>query len=438
MARRITVTTPRATVTATYAAGRRQILAILASAALPAPVTGRPAGPRFGPADLQAGASSYTGRGFDACAAPSAEAMQAWLAYSPFRAIGVYIGGQDRACAQPNLTPAWVSQQAAAGWHFIPLYVGPQIIFRQVKWPIWQAGRAAQDAAVQAAALGFGPGTPIYYDMEAYPPRAAAKALAFFSAWTATLHTLGYRSGIYSSSSAGVADLVQNLGNPAYLMPDVIYDAWWNGVPSAFDPALPADAWAAHRRVHQYSGNLVRRWGGFRINIDRDYLDVELGGGGGGGGGQSREIRGHWAWAPGGLRFAQLAARNGLDWHQLHQRSLPHDFRLTTRYLGRKVPRGTRWWVPAHMSMSRAVVGSHRLVAGRHDEGSAARRDGRGAAVTHRISVRGTSHRQRPGGRHGSVAAGRQPEAGIMPAAGSQYCYVCLDGRRSPVALGIP
>ena len=347
VARQITVNAPRIEVTATYAADRQQILDVLASASLPPPVSRGPARPRFAPAALRAWASSYTGRAFDACTAPSAQAMQAWLADSPFRGIGIYIGGQDRACAQANLTPAWISAQAAAGWRFVPLYVGPQIIFHEVKWPATQAASAAQDAAAQAAQLGLGPGTPIYYDMEAYAPKGAAKALAFFSAWTQTLHRLGYRSGIYSSSLSGVADLSRNFGSPLYAMPDVIYDAWWNGVANTADPALPAAGWLGHRRVHQYSGNLRRRYGGFKITIDRDYMDVQLTGGRPG-----RTVRGHWAWAPGGLRFAQLAAMNGTTWFRLHNPALPGDFRLTTRYLGRHVPKGTRWWVPPHQAMS--------------------------------------------------------------------------------------
>jgi hypothetical protein len=44
VAHRITVTAPRITVTATYQANERQILAILASAGLPAPVIQNPAG----------------------------------------------------------------------------------------------------------------------------------------------------------------------------------------------------------------------------------------------------------------------------------------------------------------------------------------------------------------------------------------------------------
>src|SRR5262249_31713394 len=43
----------------------------------------------------------YSGLGFDACSAPSSAQMTAWGA-SPYRAIGVYIGGTNRGCTQPN------------------------------------------------------------------------------------------------------------------------------------------------------------------------------------------------------------------------------------------------------------------------------------------------------------------------------------------------
>src|SRR6202007_68149 len=102
-----------------------------------------------------------------------------------YQAIRIYIGGSDRACAQPNLTAAWVSQQAAAGWHFIPLYVGPQVSFKgEVTSAAGQAIGAPEDAVVQARTLGFGSGTPIYYDMEAYSPSRSRAAMKFFTAWT--------------------------------------------------------------------------------------------------------------------------------------------------------------------------------------------------------------------------------------------------------------
>jgi hypothetical protein len=291
---RIVATAPRIMVTATYAAGRAQILAILKSAGLPSPVVQNPAEVQASKSvpTVPLSATSFTGLGFDACAAPGPKAMHAWLAHSGYQAAGIYIGGSDRACAQPNLTAAWLSQQAAAGWHFIPLYVGPQVAYKgQVTAARVQGTAAAQDAAVQAQLLGLGPGTPIYYDMEAFPPNRNQAALKFFSSWTTELHSLGYKAGVYSSSDSGITDMVTNYTNPAFTMPDVIDDAWWNGVADTTDPNVPATDWANHTRVHQFSGDVTETHGGYTISIDQDYLDVQLGGGSGGGGGGNPAAR---------------------------------------------------------------------------------------------------------------------------------------------------
>lgn len=288
VAHRIVVTAPGITVTASYSADRPLILGILRAAGLPSPVIENPAeAPRSRavPA-ISLSATNFTGLGFDACAAPGRRAMHAWLAHSGYQAIGIYVGGSDRGCAQPNLTAAWISQEAAAGWHFIPLYVGPQVAYPgQVTAARAQGTAAAQDAVVQAQSLGLGPGTPIYYDMEAYPPDRSRAALKFFSSWTTELHALGYKAAVYSSSDSGITDLASNYTNPAFTMPDVIDDAWWNGVADTNDPNIPANEWANHLRVHQFAGDVTETHGGYTINIDQDYLDVQLGGGSGGGSG---------------------------------------------------------------------------------------------------------------------------------------------------------
>jgi hypothetical protein len=298
----VTVTAPRIKLTATYAADQARILRIVASAALPAPVTriprpvaAPPAAPhsaprpsaaphsvrraagRAGPgvAVVGSGAFSYTGQGFDTCSAPSESVMAAWRSGSPYRAIGIYIGGHDRACDQPNLTTSWISDEAAAGWHYIPLWVGPQANNNELTSPASQAVSNAEDAVAAAQQLGLGPGTPLYYDMEGgYASSAKTAVLTFLSGWTSELHALGYRSGVYSSSSAAVTDLVDNY--TSYTMPDVIYDALWNGQANTDDPVIPSGDWANHHRIHQYSGNINQTYGGDTLNIDQDYLDVQL------------------------------------------------------------------------------------------------------------------------------------------------------------------
>jgi hypothetical protein len=288
VARRITVVSRGIEVTATYDTDRALVARILASAALPRPSgpgdAASPAGianaarqllaPTAAGTTLPAGATSYTGEGFDACAAPSSGYLSAWKKSSPYGAVGIYIGGAERACAQPNLTASWVSQQAAAGWRFVPIYVGPQAEYGQLTSPASQGVAAAEDAVTQAAALGFGPGSPVYYDMEAYPAKQESNALAFLSAWTTQLHAEGYKSAVYSSSSSGVTDLVANFTK--YAMPDVIWDALWNGQANTTDPAIPAADWPAGRRAHQFSGGANQTFGGDTIDVDQDYLNVSL------------------------------------------------------------------------------------------------------------------------------------------------------------------
>ncbi len=73
------------------------------------------------PANLTPGA--FSGKGFDACTAPSTGHMAAWLK-SPYRAVGIYIGGANRACGDGNLSSSWVRTVSSSGWHLMPLYVG--------------------------------------------------------------------------------------------------------------------------------------------------------------------------------------------------------------------------------------------------------------------------------------------------------------------------
>ncbi|MER6398023.1 DUF1906 domain-containing protein [Kitasatospora sp. NPDC001603] len=291
--REVRVTAPGVTATGVYGDDQALVRTILASAGFPAgparkpgpaaaapaagaPATGSAAATTAAAPALPADATRYTGKGFDACTAPDSAAMSAWRADSPYQAVGIYIGGAARACAQPNLTAAWMQQQYTAGWRFLPVYVGAQA--SRITSPAAQGTAAADDAVAQAAALGLGPGSVLYYDMESYNVAAYSGVVQpFLSAWTTELHALGYNSGLYSSAATGMADLVATAASgKGYAMPDALFTARWNGVADTADPALPSTAWAGHQRAHQYDGNATETWGGVTIGIDRDYLDVQV------------------------------------------------------------------------------------------------------------------------------------------------------------------
>jgi hypothetical protein len=287
-------------VTATWARDPRLIERVLSLRSLPArPATARPAavlapGVRaaatapgvtttapHGVVHLTRHALDVGGYGFDACAAPSPAAMSAWLGSSPFRAAAIYIGGANSACAQPNLSASWVSTESAAGWQLIPVYVGLQspssscgcatIAPAQAQS---QGVAAAIDAVAQAQALGIGPGNPIYDDMEAYNPKTSSTAavLSFLSAWTSELHAYGYVSGVYASGGSGITDLVGVYGT-TFVEPDELWIADWNNQATVSDPYVPATDWPNNQRLHQYEGGHVDNYGGFKLDIDSDYLD---------------------------------------------------------------------------------------------------------------------------------------------------------------------
>ncbi|MBP0455879.1 DUF1906 domain-containing protein, partial [Kitasatospora sp. RG8] len=219
--------------------------------------------------------TGYTGKAFDACAAPSSGAMADW-ASSPYRGVGIYIGGPTRVCAQNNLTASWVAQQSSAGWHLLPVYAGTQAAGISSSNAEGQ-GRAAAEAAVKLAkGLGFTTATVLYVDMEAYSSGYRTNVLNYLSGWTGRLHELNFRSGVYSSSSSGIKDMVAAYNSSSFDRPDVAWAANWNNVADTNDSYIPAGYWSNHQRVHQYAGDVTESHGGTTINIDRNYVDIAV------------------------------------------------------------------------------------------------------------------------------------------------------------------
>src|SRR2546423_9154521 len=102
-------------------------LAVVASLLLPAPAGGPVANAAAQPGPYAGPSTVCPGPGFDACAAPSSSTMDAWL-HSPYRGIGIYLGGRRYAVGcrdqnAQNLTPDWARHQAANGWRVPPPFV---------------------------------------------------------------------------------------------------------------------------------------------------------------------------------------------------------------------------------------------------------------------------------------------------------------------------
>lgn len=246
----------------------------------------------------------FSGYAFDARCAPTQEQMDAWLTSSPFWGAGIYIGGSMASCrptaadpGQPHLDATWVARQRATGWRLLPIWVGPQAschtLYGDRIDPSPAGAYAAADARGRAEAaaavnrareLGLPSGSTLWYDLEGGFDVAnedcRRSALRLLSGWTLALHDLGYRSGVYSSISAGIhaLDNADNLSPGSYAMPDQVWYAWYNGRADVdIDPRwVRSDSWQGER-VHQYEAQTSATYGGVALTIDRNFM--ELGGG---------------------------------------------------------------------------------------------------------------------------------------------------------------
>jgi hypothetical protein len=223
--------------------------------------------------------------GFDTCEAPTVQTMQAWRE-SPYQVVGIYVAGDNRACKSERLTRDWVEQVHDQGWDFLPIQVGLQApCTRSSKSGRIDPDRAreqgvadADDVVERADALGFKPGSAVWFDMEAYDATDVGcreAVLEFVSGWSDRVRRRGFVAGYYSSLDSGVKDLVEAVGTRS--IPDAIWYARWDGEPTTTDDgALPEGYWDGGR-VHQYSGNVTETHGGVRITIDADFVDGPVG-----------------------------------------------------------------------------------------------------------------------------------------------------------------
>jgi uncharacterized protein YraI len=234
-------------------------------------------------------ATRYAGLAFDACTAPPLSTVQAWNA-SPYRALGVYVSGVNRTCAQPQLTASWVASVSKLKWRLIPIHKGlqPPCGARPTDAKIStspatarsQGTAAAQQAVTAAKALGMLPGSALYNDIEHYSQTDSVcrtAVLTYVSAWTKELHRIGYVSGVYMNLNLGAKQLADVYTSTTYARPDALWIARYDGVDSLKGWAGIADSkWAVHQRAKQYRGSHDETYGGVTLNIDNDRLDAPV------------------------------------------------------------------------------------------------------------------------------------------------------------------
>jgi hypothetical protein len=239
---------------------------------------------------LANGAGSGIGaHGFDTCVDPSAATMNAWWPNTPWWWVGVYIGGSDMACSQPNLSAQWLDDRARTGWLFQFIWVGPQapctgyrVTFSSDPATAYWQGRSEGDAAfrrlVSLGVANGAAGSPLVYDLEAFSisscPNVLAAVSAFVQGWVDQLHLNPPQlAGVYGSTCASSLQTYAG-GHPP---PDFIWGASWDGnqATSAM-PCVSPSSWASHQRLKQYRGGHHETWNGVTLNIDSDCANGPL------------------------------------------------------------------------------------------------------------------------------------------------------------------
>lgn len=229
---------------------------------------------------------TLTGYGADSCTAPSESQMRAFWNNTPYSYWGIYIGGSDRACAQPQLTKAWVSDVTKMGWDLLPIWVGPQnpctpgqaSYFSTNTTTAYKQGKAQALAAYRAwRTLSSATNVPIDYDLEASSTdtatcRAAAKA--FINGWVAQMHVApAQAAGVYTSTCAGHLDDFATIAN----RPNFIDGADWDGVPSTGALSCVAtNYWIHHQRHKQYQGGHNVTYNRVTLNVDSRCADAQV------------------------------------------------------------------------------------------------------------------------------------------------------------------
>jgi hypothetical protein len=228
-------------------------------------------------------------QGFDTCAAPSSSTMSTWWSSSNYYYVGIYMGGVNRACSQPNLTASWVSTVAGQGWSFLPTWVSYQAYYPTCNTHTYSGGyidlntssaynqgvNAAQASETAAINLGFAAGTIIYLDVEDYvnSTQCNASVNAYVNGWTFQLRHDSFKAGVYGSICSSAPSDWYGLTN----RPNDVWLAGGSTDPQVWNlSCIPNADWVADHRIHQYLAGHNETWGGVQLNVDTNCAIAEI------------------------------------------------------------------------------------------------------------------------------------------------------------------
>lgn len=238
---------------------------------------------------LPGGGAETEGFGFDACTAPSQTAMNAFWTNTRFTWIGVYVGGINRACSQPNLTSSWLNTNYDSGnkWRFEFLYVPLQAPCTSFANRMSSDPTTAFNQGVGAAKgvfndlvnVGVGnnaSGTPVVADIEAFDTSNSTclnAVKAWVRGWVTQLHVAPAQvAGYYGSTCGSAVDAMFSISP----RPDFIHGADYDGNPAVTAMVCVSSSHWSDQRLKQYQGGHNETFNGVTLNIDSDCADGPL------------------------------------------------------------------------------------------------------------------------------------------------------------------
>jgi len=228
--------------------------------------------------------------GFDTCSAPTTSQMTAFWVDTPLYFAGIYIGGVDRSCSQPYLTPSWINYVTGGTgpetWYLLPTWAGPQDpcsglaneFSTNTSTAYSQGQTQGYDEYIALIDLSINPDAPVTYDMEGFGAPGNATCLDaaeyFVAGWDESLAVPPAQvSGVYGSSASSGLEYYCCISSVPYY----IWGADWDGNPDVYDMAgVPTGYWADNQRIKQYTGGHDQTYNGVTLYIDSDYADGPL------------------------------------------------------------------------------------------------------------------------------------------------------------------
>jgi Domain of unknown function (DUF1906) len=244
------------------------------------------------PSPAGAATTTYTGSllGLDTCRDPTVSQMQAFWTNTPYFFWGIYIGGSNMGCSQPNLNSSWISSVTNGNqfWALTPFWVGAQMpvnscgtrsyrsyISLNTTTAYNQGQTEGTSAFNEILGLGMGSNTPITYDLEGFShytnATCTAAAQAFVNGWTHQLAVAPPQdSGVYGSTCQSDLDKYAFISRP----PTYIHGASWdNNSSTAVMPCVSSGHWVDNQRLKQYQGGHNVTENGVTLNVDSDSVD---------------------------------------------------------------------------------------------------------------------------------------------------------------------